>query len=777
MITAMTRSMLRHPKKIIAAFVIVTAWFSLQIKDLTINPSVDVFIPEDQPEVIFFKQMREVFGLFNFFIVGVVNEGDNGVFQPDTLQLIKDLSESFEALPKVTKVVSLYEFPYIEGDEEGMTVTPLYEEVSSDRAWLSRLEAKVRGWPLLEGSLVSRDGKATAILVRYDRDSTSDERRNIYHRIRQRIQGIENGRQKIFVAGMTAIEVCISDSISQDLKRLVPVVYFVVFFCLWLSFRRPLGVLLPLLTTTVATLWAMGFMALVKVPMNTLTSSLPVLLTAVGTAYTIHILFFFLHRASIMTDRREALVQAVSRVGSAVVMSGLTTVGGFASLGVTDVMPIRQLGLFAAFGTAVALLASVTLIPAILALAIDRIRIPAANTGQGGRTGPLERFLRGYVRSMIRHRRAAYAVCLLLAIVFVAGSMRIYAESDYITQFKKSSYIWQSDRMINRYFNGSSVLDIIVEGGEADALKDPGVLKRIESLQRFVETLPHVGGSISLADYLKRMNQALHADDPRFYRVPDTRDLIAQYLLLYSMSGDESDLEEAVNDDYSMGCIAVSVKSGSTRYAGEMIRKIKAYNEQHTHLPIQMTASMVIGKVVDDLTIRGQIESIITSSIVVFGLVALVLRSFVGGLFAILPLALCILINFGILGWAGIPLQTGTAIIASMALGIGIDYAIHFLNMSRLQAREEPDLERALEAAGGTAGRAIVFNAAAVGLGFLVMVFSSFIGGIEFGAFIALTMLTASLATLSLLPCLIYTFRPRFVLYKKRREAEGKRGA
>ena len=765
----MTRSMLRHPKKIIAAFLIATAWFSLQIKDLTINPSVDVFIPEDQPEVVFFKQMREIFGLFNFFIVGVVDDRDNGVFQPDTLQLIKDLSESFEAIPTVTKVMSLYKFPYIEGDEEGMTVTPLYEEVSSDRAWLNRLEAKVRGWPLLEGSLVSRDGRATAILVRYDRDSTAEERRGIYHHIRQEIQGLEGGHQQAFVAGMTAIEVCISDSISQDLKRLIPVVYFVVFFCLWLSFRRPLGVLLPLLTTTVASLWTMGFMALVKVPMNTLTSSLPVLLTAVGTAYTIHILFFFLHRASMMTDRREALVQAVSRVGSAVVMSGLTTVGGFASLGVTDVMPIRHLGYFAAFGTAVALLSSVTLIPAILALAIDRIRIPAANTGQGGgRGGLLERFLRGYVRSMIRHRRAAYAVCLLLAIVFVAGSMRIYAESDYITQFKKSSYISQSDRMINRYFNGSSVLDIIVDGGDPDALKDPGILKRIESLQRFTETLPHVGGSISLADYLKRMNQALHADDPRFYRVPDTRELVAQCLLLYSMSGDESDLEEAVNDDYSMGCISVSVKSGSTRYAGEMIRKIESYNDEHTRLPIQMTASMVIGKVVDDLTIQGQIESIIASSIVVFGLVALVLRSFVGGLFAILPLALCILINFGILGWADIPLQTGTAIIASMALGIGIDYAIHFLNMSRIQAQEEEGLEQALEAAGGTAGRAIVFNAAAVGLGFLVMVFSSFIGGIEFGAFVALTMLTASLATLTLLPCLIYTFRPKFVLHRKR---------
>jgi predicted RND superfamily exporter protein len=217
-----------------------------------------------------------------------------------------------------------------------------------------------------------------------------------------------------------------------------------------------------------------------------------------------------------------------------------------------------------------------------------------------------------------------------------------------------------------------------------------------------------------------------------------------------------------------MACISVSLKTGSTRYAAEMIQQIEAFNEAHTRLPIGMTAAMVIGKVTDELTIKGQIESIVTSTIVVFTLVALILRSFVGGLFAILPLVICIIINFGILGWWGIPLQTGTAIVASIALGIGIDYAIHFLNMSRIKAREEEGIASAQEATGATAGRAIVYNANAVGLGFLVMAFSSFIGVIQFGLFITLTMLTASMATLTLLPCLIYTFRPKFVLDPKR---------
>jgi len=321
--------------------------------------------------------------------------------------------------------------------------------------------------------------------------------------------------------------------------------------------------------------------------------------------------------------------------------------------------------------------------------------------------------------------------------------------------------------MINRHLNGSSVMDIIVLGGEPDSLKDPEILRKMESLQRFVETLSDVGGTTSLADYLKRMNQALNADDPAFCRVPDTREMVSQCLLLYSMSGDESDMEDVINDDYSLGCITVAVKSGSTRYGGWMVQQIEKYNDEHLGLPIHITAPMVLGKVVDNLTIRAQAESMIASIIVVICLVALMLRSFAAGLFSILPLLLCLLCNFGILGWARIPLQTGTAIIGSVALGIGIDYAIHFLNMARVKASEGMDIQKALEEAAGTAGRAIVYNAAAVGLAFLVLVFSSFIWNIHFGSFITLTMLTSSLATLTLLPCLVSSFRPRFLLRKK----------
>ncbi len=758
-----TRLLFRHPKKIIAAFLLMTLFFTLEIRNLTVDPSMEVFIPSDHPEVKFFREMKKAFGLFNFIIVGVVDEREGGIYRADTLDLVRDLCIAFEDLPHVTNVTGLYEFPYIEADEEGMQVIPLLtDDEEEGTAWLDTLRDRISRWPLLTGNLVSADGKATGILVRYDRGATPEIRREIYSSVMETIRNTPARDQELFVAGMTAIEVRLADYVVQDMKVLLPIVFTVVILCLWLSFRRLLGVVLPLLTVIISVLWTMGAMALVQVPLNTLTACIPILLTAVGTAYTIHILFHFLNNAAGSQDRKEALARSVSQVGFAVIATGLTTVGGFASLGVSQVMPIRYFGLFSAVGTLVSLVSSITLVPAILALIMNRLKIRAPSGDEGKGRG-LERILRGYVRFVTGHRKGVYAISLLLGAVFLAGAFQVYAESDYITMFKKSSYLWKSDQTINRYFNGSSILDIIVLEEEPDAMKNPETLRKIADLQRFVETLPHVGGTMSLADYIMKMNQALHADDPAYHKIPDSREMVAQCLLLYSMSGDESDLEEVVNDDYSLGCITVALKSGSTRYAGKLINNIETFNSRNGHLPIRMTASMVLGKLVDDLTIRGQVESMLTSTVVVYVLVALILRSLTAGLLGIMPLLLCILMNFGIMGLADVALMMGTATIASVALGIGIDYAIHYLNMAGVRVRGGDDVIQALEESAGTAGRAILYNAAAVGLGFLVLIFSAFKGDIYFGIFITLTMFTASVATLTLLPCLICTFRPKFL--------------
>lgn len=765
----------RYPKTVVGSFLVVTVLLVIQFPRLTIDPSVDVFVPRDHPEVQFFDETRQVFGLLNFVIIGVVDEREGGIYRPDTLALVRDLTASLREIPDVTKALSLFSFPYVEGDEEGMRVADLVQEVPEDADALARLKERISRWPLLTGTLVSGDGKAAAILVRYQRNGDAELRRRVYHAVVEKIRPFEKGPTQIFVAGMTAIEVSISDAIRQDMRRLFPLVVAVVVVCLWLSFRRAIGVLLPLLTVVVAVLWTMGAMALLRLPLNTLTGALPVLLMAVGTAYTIHLLFHFLHNASRGQDPEEAAVQAVGKVGSAVLMAGLTTIGGFASLGVSQVVPIRMFGLFAAFGTAVALVASLTLIPALLRLGLKRIRIrrePSSRESRSALPG-LDRILSRYTAWAVLHRRFVSVAAIGLAAFFLAGAFRIYPESDYITHFKRSSYIRQSDEKINRYFDGSSFLDIIVDAGEPDGIKDPDILRKMESLQLFAATLPQVGGTMSLVDYLKRMNQALNEESPEAYRIPDTREMVAQYLLLYSMSGDESDLEDVVDPQYRRACISLRLKTGSTRHAARILEEIERYNREVTKLPMHMTASMVLGKVVDDLTIRGQIESILTSVPVVFVLVSWVLRSFVGGLFAVLPLLLCTAINFGILGWTGIPLQVGTALIASVALGIGIDYAIHYLNIARIQAPGAADLGASLRESARTAGRAILYNAAAVGFGFSVLVFSSFIADIYFGAFISLTMFTSSLATLTLLPCLIHAFRPRFLHLSCKQRTDG----
>jgi len=183
-----TRWLLRHPKKVISAFFLLTVFFTLEIRHLTLDPSMEVFIPDEHPEVIFFREMKKTFGLFSFVIVGIVDEGEAGVYQPETLNLVRDLCLAFEDLPHVTRVLGIYDFPYIEGDEQGMTVVPLMtDEPEQGTAWVNTLRERIARWPMLLGSLVSRDGKATGILIRYEKESTPEMRQELYHSVLETI--------------------------------------------------------------------------------------------------------------------------------------------------------------------------------------------------------------------------------------------------------------------------------------------------------------------------------------------------------------------------------------------------------------------------------------------------------------------------------------------------------------------------------------------------------------------------------------------------------------
>jgi hypothetical protein len=353
-----------------------------------------------------------------------------------------------------------------------------------------------------------------------------------------------------------------------------------------------------------------------------------------------------------------------------------------------------------------------------------------------------------------------------VAIIIVAtGIGRIIVDTNPIAYWKKSSEIRQSNEVIDRNFGGSSTISVLATGD----IKDPQFLKKIENLCTFLESQPTVTCANSIVDMLKRMNQAFHGDSAEYYVIPETREEVAQYLFLYSLTGDTKDLDRFVDYDYTQAQILARVNDSSSKASYKLYKDTQNYiaeNLETENFPKVSGMAPLIG-VLSELVVDGQIRSLALSIIAVFLIIAVAFRSVKAGLIAIVPLIVAALCLFGIMGHIGITLNIATALISSIMIGIGIDYTIHFLYRFRLEARNGTDAEEATIRTLTTSGKGIVYNAISVIIGFMVLMLSGFEPISFFGFLIVFSIAVCLFGALTILPALLVLTKPAFIFGKR----------
>ena len=268
-----------------------------------------------------------------------------------------------------------------------------------------------------------------------------------------------------------------------------------------------------------------------------------------------------------------------------------------------------------------------------------------------------------------------------------------------------------------------------------------------------------IGGSFSVVDFIKRMNKVLNEDKEEFYSIPNERNLISQYFLLYEMSGGSDKLWDVVSDDFKTANLQFQLKSDGSKGLNATIASLEKYKPELKQLGIDLNFAGSGYKVLvfNELILEGQIKSLAYSFLIVILLLSLMFRSIKIGLIATIPIFITTIISFGILGWFNIPLQTTTALISSIAIGIGIDYAVHFIDRYKLNANKYKEKSKTVTETMFHSGRAISFNAVVVILGFLVLTLSAFKPNISLGAIVSLNMLTSFVATITVMFVILYS--------------------
>lgn len=772
--------LLRHRIRVIALTLLITAVFGYFGSGLKIIIDPATLAPQGHPYIDATNRVDKIFGSKYLMLVGITpRQGD--IFQPAVLQRIERLTRRLETTPGVVRstMVSLAarQAKAIKGNGDGFEARPLLEKMPLSDADKVALQAAIEANPVYLNTVVSPDFRTAAILV--ELKERSDGFQNMVAPVYAAV-GAEAGPDVEITLGGNPVYLDKTEKFAARMDLLFPIALLVIGLLHFEAFRTKQGLILPLVTALMAVIWGTGMMGALHQPFDIFNSPTPILILAVAAGHAVQLLKRYyeeyeqLRRAGSLSPveaNREAVIRSLAGVGPVMMIAGGVAALGFFSLLAFNIATIRAFGIFTGAGILSAVVLEMTFIPAVRSLLKPPSRREQAVEARQRVWDRIPRWIGEQVIPAPRRRRAMLGLGLFAGLCLL-GMQRVVVDNASKNFFSSGLDIQKDDAFLNRQLGGTNSLYILVEGAEPEAIKSPAVLKAMESTQRFAESQPYVGKTVSLVDHLKRMNMAMHGDAPGANSLPGSGELVSQYLLLYSMSGEPGDFDAYVDYQYKAAKITVLLKTGSNAYVKTLVDKLKAHAQQAFPPEVKVSFGGDVAQTIalTDTMVKGKILNIVQIALAVFVVSALVFRSLTAGLIVLLPLALAVLSVFGAMGAFGIPLNIPNALISAMAVGIGADYAIYLLYRMREQVAAGSGAEDAVRITLATAGKAALFVATAVAGGYSVLSLSiGYNVHLYLSLFIVLAMLVSVSASLLLVPGLVLYLRPDFIFRRERR--------
>ena len=753
MLERLARASLYRPWATLVILASITAVSASLFTRIRVDNSLENLVDEDNEVVSTFLDEMDRFG-GNAMLVAAFEAPD--LLDADVLRMVDDLTERIERIPQIRVVGSITNLQLLTGDEEGLNIRPLMEEIPVPPDRVDQVRRLLATDPTIAGNFVDESLTATAIVAMFKYDKRNDL---YFGEITARVREMTREYPDVDfrIAGVPVIISEINRHSLGDIYLLTLGAALMMTFALVIVFRNVTGVVLAHFVVAVSAVWTVGVMAFLDVPITMASTMLPALIMIIGVSDVIHLIFHYYEQVEKGRPKRETLVNTVREIGLPCLMTSVTTAVGFVSLTISEIIPVRQFGYVAAIGLMMTFLAAFTIVPAVLYYLPTpgreiKTRLDRRTTG---------RLLNVLGRTNVRFRWVMLAFGVVAVIFSVGGVMRIRVENNNFDFFKEDSALLDAVRFIDRRFAGSNSLDILFIGHGPDALVEPAALQGMADMQDRLMEFPEVRKVVSLSDLVARLNRAMHEDDPAFERIPESRQLIAQYLLLFSISGGE-DLSSLVSLDYSTARTSARVvESGSFRQQ-EIIEEVHAYVRDHPnpHYDVVVTGGVALNASLVGHLIESQIKSFGVALGVIFLMFVLLFRSVRIAAVTLIPNVIPIGIALGLMGWLDIPLNIVTVMIASVAIGIAVDDTIHYTARCITEFRRCGDYDEAMFRVLHSVGRAIVFTSVVVTLGFAATLLSSFKPPIQFGVLAGTTMIAALFGDLVILPAFFWLFKP-----------------
>lgn len=774
---AFARVVLQHRFAVLIGVVLVTAGFAWSLTTLPVLTSLKDILPRDEA-MRFYEQTRTRFGGDEVVFVAV--EADDH-FTAEGLKRLEALTFKYEDHPLVERITGLTRADWIRGEGGGLAIDRFYD--AFDPAPPDQVRRNVLGDDLVAGNLISPDGRiALLVITLVPSDDDEWEREAVAAFVRPQIERLPGGASQLEFPGgkARAIEVAkqlvayefhtlathagypearihvtgfpaIFGSLLVESERIIevflPICAGMIGLILLIVLRRPIDMLLPLICVAPAVIWAVGGGGLIFGRLTIITSVAPIMVLVVGMSDVVHLITQFRHELARGLEKHEAIVVAFRDVGAACTLTSLTTLIGFGSMVLLPLPHAQELGTFAGLGVVAAFLIAFLLTPVLLSF--SRATAPKVKPSEAG----FGRLLGWLAEALAGRPKQVLLVCVALTVVTVAAVMQVEVENDLARKLPEGHRLRVAADVVEAALGGSGELEVVIDLGAPDGIKQPGMLSAVWTVQKGVDALPKTVLTRSVGDIFARIHRIMAPEQARVEPMPKGK-TIAEYLLLFGSAGGE--LDQMLDSSHQHLRMSIRTPNLSAEAANDLADRIEALGR--ATLPagtsIRVTGVGMLAARSGPIILESSLKGLAGALVLIAVLMALLFGSLRVGLLSVLPNLLPVAMGMAMV-WLLLPqVDADTLIYLTICIGIAVDDTIHFLARYRLERARGLDRDAAVKASILEAGHGIVRTTAILVAGFSVMLLSDYLGLQTMGLLLPATMIAAVVLDLTMVPAM-----------------------
>ena len=695
-------------------------------------------------------------------VAQILKDGVNAADRSSLIELAAQLSErprrfveelALRVRP-VQRVRSLVNIEDIRAEDDLLIAEPLVKEFPKTEADYQSIEARVRSNPLYREAMISGDGKAVAMQVEFA--FSNDKHPPLVVAAQKKLRALIDSQridEPTNLGGGPIVLAEVSRALAEDNNRLIPFALLVMVVVLGLCFRSIGGVVLTLTISTLTVVWTLGFMAWCNVPLNIISSGMPVMLLTIAVADAVHFISKVQNELS-KGDARYAVSEALRVLWTPMLLTSVTTFVGFATLAITPFEFLRMAGLFTAIGAAFAWVITILFLPGTLLL-IPRLA-GRPRSEEVWERGPLAGFMRGLTANA-GSGLVIFGLILAGSAYFASG---IRVGFSNVEAFSPQSELRMELSGLTKHYKSIFPIDLMVHSTRERGLIEPDAMQFMADLEARFREHEKIGSVIGPASFVKRIHQVLVPGAQYELPSPLTRDVLGQYLLLYE-SGSGQEIRDYLDANYEYARITARGVTDSAVEWEPIVDDIFKFAQERAAAGVTVGGANYgyFAVLIMRDVVMSQIYNLLASMVGVGVTLALFYRSFVVAVVGLAPVAVTLTANFAWMALLGVPLDVGTAMIAAITFGVAVDYSIHIL--SALRETQAANWRDRVVQSVGLVSRPIVFNTIAVSMGFLVLTLASYQAIQHMGRFVAATLAISAVLALVLIPLLAFVLRPR----------------